>query len=150
MMKLCCCVRPWLSLCSKRCRHPVCIQFHGHNYHHIRLPKYRVVDGNVKIRHLCNEVPAGQFCGRTVTELNPGTSSFYISCYYFEVGAKINEKNRELFEGCCWIWTRLTSCYVYHCLFFTCYSFQSLQIFLCDSASIQLNQCNTLFYVTTT
>ena len=48
--------------------------------------------GNVKIKYLYNEIATDRFCGWAVTGINPFTSEFSVSCFYFELNVLMNEK----------------------------------------------------------
>ena len=50
--------------------------------------------GTVKSRYLRHEVAGDQFCGCTVTGLNPCTTDFSASCCYFEIDGE--DHNKEL------------------------------------------------------
>ena len=51
-----------------------------------------------------------------------------------------------VFDWCCCIWKRLINLYSYYCEVLICYSFYSLQMFMCDYAYKQSHLFNTLFY----
>ena len=100
---------------------------------------------NVKSRYLCNEASSNKFCGWSVTGINPVPSKNSVSYFHFEVVMVTNEK-------CISIWIILLHTDTFNILIclsflsFTSYSFYSLQNFMFDSASIQPNLWNKLFY----